>query len=241
LLQEVTSAAAAHTDLVELLDHVAQTLRAGLDLPYAGAVMFEPGMATGIEITGVSSNPESAYNSMRSQTWILQGNQAVSRLLDTRETQIIERAQLNALTRVLHSSLTRVGTQTLILVPIVYRGAVIGLLDLHVSDADRTFSEDDRQLLNQVSLQLSSAVEVARSFEEANLRADRERQISGVIQRIRESLDIHPILRPAAQEIRTTLSVPEVTVRLVNTSQPGPVKEPTGEPDAASQGVTETN
>jgi GAF domain-containing protein/HAMP domain-containing protein len=230
LLQAVTSAAAAHTDLIELLDHVVQTLRAGLDLPYVGAVVFDPGMTTGLEVTGVSGAPDSVYNSMRSQTWLLRGNSAVDLVLETKETKIIENAQLNALTRALHPTLSRVGTQTLILVPIIFRGNIIGLIDLHVNDPDRTFSEDDRQLLNQVSLQLSSAVEVARSFEEANLRADRERQISGVIQRIRESLDIPTILRTAAKEIRTTLAVPEVTVRLVDSTQPEDSQAPADDP-----------
>jgi GAF domain-containing protein len=70
--------------------------------------------------------------------------------------------------------------------------------------------------MDQISLQISSAIDVARSFEQATLRADRERKVSEIASRIRETLDIQTILKTAALEVRQVLGVPEVTVRLAS-------------------------
>lgn len=75
--------------------------------------------------------------------------------------------------------------------------------------------------MDQISLQISSAIDVARSFEQATLRAERERQVGEITTRIRETLDIQAILKTAAHEVRQALGVPEVTVRLASTVDNG--------------------
>jgi GAF domain-containing protein len=84
------------------------------------------------------------------------------------------------------------------------------------SRTDRYYREDDLQLFDQLSLQISAAIEMANSFEQTTRRAEREKRTGEITGRIRETLDIDVILRTAAQEVRQLLDVPEVIVQLVS-------------------------
>jgi len=220
LLQEVTSAAASHTEMGELLDHVTQTLRAGLDIPYCGAILFDGEQQFGQVSAGSSLDPGSIFNSLCNFKWPVEGHLALEQLIRTGRSLLVTEPGVNPLTKSIHWILKQVGTTNLLLVPLIYKTQVIGLFDLHfVEFRQELANENNRKeylrLFDQISLQISSAVEVARSFEEAENRAVRERKVGEVVRHIRETLDIQTILRTAADEIRGAFHLPEVTVRLL--------------------------
>ena len=103
---------------------------------------------------------------------------------------------------------------SLLISPLFLKGTVNGILMLQVSNKEYRFTIDDVRLMDQISLQISSALEVARSFEETTIRAEKERKISEVTQHIRETLDVQTILYTASNELRQALKVPEVTIRI---------------------------
>lgn len=222
LLQEVTAVAASHTNLLELLDNVSQKLRASFDLFHCGMLLLEPdGQALSL-VASASADPFTPGARMVEFKIPLHGNSLLESIVRERSSRIFydvqkkaaegEGSQLGAL----QSYLQARGVKTVIFVPLQSRGEVVGVASLEIADSSRRFSTDDLQLLDQISLQISSAIDVARSFEQATLRADRERRVSEITSRIRETLDIQTILKTAAQEVRQVLGVPEVTVRLTS-------------------------
>jgi GAF domain-containing protein len=236
LLQEVTAAASAHTAVEDLLDNVAQTLREGLDLDFVGATIFSyriPGFSATRERFGTPKDQDPRYDHLQTIIWDVRAIPAVRALVESGRSELL---QVEGGARQLSSAaylLEQVGIVSVLLQPILYRGQVIGLLDLHTSLPQNIFGAENRNLMDQVTLQLSSAVEVALTFAQTTRRAERERRMTAVIQRIRETLDIPTILRTAAEEIRGSLLVgsdervesgrqTEVVVRLSSQGQPVP-------------------
>jgi two-component system NtrC family sensor kinase len=67
-----------------------------------------------------------------------------------------------------------------------------------------------------LATQLDTALESARLYEDTQDRATRDRLISEVAGRIRETLDVNTVLRTAADEMYNTLGLSEVVIRLID-------------------------
>jgi len=76
------------------------------------------------------------------------------------------------------------------------------------------WSNDEIAVMENLSNQLSVALESARLYQDTQLRAAREQLTGEVTSRIRETLDIETILQTASDEIRKALNLPEVVIRL---------------------------
>lgn len=92
-----------------------------------------------------------------------------------------------------------------LLVPIKLRGLVIGVIDLHETDPDRIWSEEEISLVSAIAEQVGLALENARLIEETRRRAEREHLVSSITTRLRESNDPQVILQTAAAELRQAL------------------------------------
>ena len=99
-------------------------------------------------------------------------------------------------------------------IPLVTRDVVIGLIVLESTDPLRRFGDEDLQLFDQLSMQISTAVEVARSIEQSTTRAERERILGNITARMRATLDVETVMRTAVDEIFQTGDFAEVSVYL---------------------------
>ncbi len=220
LLQEVTAVAASHTNLYELLDNVSQKLRASFNLLHCGMFLLEPDGQVLSMVANASAEPFMPGAKLIGIRILLGENSIIEKVVKERTSLVIYDVQKKAIEEnstalsSLRDFIQIRDAETIIFVPILSRGEVMGVATLELADASRHFSEADLQLMDQISLQISSAIDVANSFEQATLRADRERRVGEITSRIRESLDVQTILKTAALEVRTVLGVPEVTVRL---------------------------
>jgi GAF domain-containing protein len=108
------------------------------------------------------------------------------------------------------------GSEALV-VPIEVRGHVIGVLDARKSgEADSDpWTSDEIALMESLSQQLGVALESARLYQDIQHQAARERLVSEVAARMRESLDMTTVLKSGAEGIREAMDLPAVTVRLV--------------------------
>lgn len=104
--------------------------------------------------------------------------------------------------------------QAALVVPLKLRGQVIGTLALHETRRQRPWTAEEVALAETVAEQVALTVENLRLMDEAQRRAGRERLTGEVTARMSETLDIETILKTATQEIRRTLGVPEVIIRL---------------------------
>lgn len=110
-------------------------------------------------------------------------------------------------------------------VPIRVRGQVIGAIDAHKPADGGQWTLDQIALLETLSEQVGDALEDARLYQEAQRRAARDRLMSEVTARVRQTMDIDTVLKTTADEIYRALELDEVLIRLVvdeaNERQPG--------------------
>jgi transcriptional regulator with GAF, ATPase, and Fis domain len=101
---------------------------------------------------------------------------------------------------------------TAISVPIKLRDQVLGSVNLKIKGAQS--SSDITQLVTSATDRLALALENARLLEEIQERAERERLVAGISDRVRSENDIDAILKTTIQELGKNLGVGEVSIQL---------------------------
>lgn len=253
LLQEITAAAASHIKLNELLEVVIQRLLTGFNL-YKCSVALLDHDGKGEAAQGRqplpadhSEVPGSTVIAFTSAPGVTSPNLVGTRLP-------VEKGELSQRALRTHKALVAYGapgsdgnqnTQgasgqtmpvdnpliseaarpTVLMVPLLSRGEPLGTIIMEVANPDRQFDEDALRLLEQIGLQVSAAIEVARNFEQTANRAEYERLIGEMTTRIRETLNVETMVKTAAKEVQQALGLPEVVIRLglpsTRTSNPG--------------------
>jgi len=105
-------------------------------------------------------------------------------------------------------------------VPIKLRNQVIGVLDLR--DENQAISPEAISLTEEVADRLAMALENARLFDEARLRAVRERALNQVMARFARSFDVDTVLQTAVRELGQLPRVTEASVHVGLAEVPSP-------------------
>jgi GAF domain-containing protein len=110
--------------------------------------------------------------------------------------------------------------RTALAVPIKLRDQVIGVIDLHETDADRRWTDDDVAVVLAVADQAALSLENARLLDETERSAQRERAINEINSRVRQTIDLDSILKTAVNELGQALGAARVTARIGRTNAP---------------------
>lgn len=97
-------------------------------------------------------------------------------------------------------------------IPIKLRGQTIGVISMKLKEG---YAEDTVSTIELASERLASALESARLYEEARLRADREQSISRVTTAISSSTAYEDILQTTVREIGATLKDAEISIQVI--------------------------
>lgn len=98
-------------------------------------------------------------------------------------------------------------------IPIKLRGQTIGVISLKLKEG---YDTNTISVIELAAERLASAMESARLYEEARLRADREQSISRVTSAISASTEYDQILQTTIREIGSILSDTEVSIQLLD-------------------------
>lgn len=213
LLQEITASASSHLDKQELLDDISQKLVDGFELDNCSVMLFDPTNERG---TIVANNSTVAKTSLDYSGVKLpvSGCAAFANLIHEQKSAVIYNALEDSRIKELEPFLAARGTITLILTPLILRGEVVGAILLESTNAEKRISDDDLQLLDQIGLQVSVGLDVARLFEMTEDRVRQEKMLAEISNRMRETLDVDHVIRTAAREVRQALGLNEVVIRL---------------------------
>jgi GAF domain-containing protein/HAMP domain-containing protein len=97
-------------------------------------------------------------------------------------------------------------------VPIKLRGQTIGVVNLKLKEG---YDRNTISVIELATERLASAMESARLYEEARLRADREQSISRVTTAISASTEYEQILQTTVREIGNILSDTEIAIQIL--------------------------
>jgi len=109
----------------------------------------------------------------------------------------------------------------LLSIPISVRGEKLGILNIRQPGRSTIWSDVEIRLYQSIVERLSFALENARLIEETTNRAERDRTITNISDKLSSSAVTETILRTAAEEISRVLRGSEVLVQL----QPGALKD----------------
>lgn len=128
-----------------------------------------------------------------------------------------------------------------IAVPIKLRDNVIGVFRLQKSQYAPEWSEEEIQLVQSISDQVSTALESARLYNETQRRAERERLAGEITAKLRSTNDPQEILKTAAQELRRALDASQaqvlITEAIFETSEQEDRKNGKGSAEISSEGT----
>jgi GAF domain-containing protein len=110
-------------------------------------------------------------------------------------------------------------------VPLMLRGQKIGKITLHRKEGFQNWTTQEKSVAIEVANQTALALENIRLVENTRQRANREKAISNISARIRETLDLDTVLRTSAREIQNALNLQEAEVRLIPQDDPNDEKE----------------
>ena len=91
---------------------------------------------------------------------------------------------------------------------------VIGVVAVQSYTTPQLYDEHDRDLLSAIASQVAIAIENARLFEQAQARAERERLVRTITDRVRQGTDREAIMRTTLQELGQMLGASKSIVRL---------------------------
>jgi GAF domain-containing protein len=103
--------------------------------------------------------------------------------------------------------------KTVMVVPLDVAGRSIGTMNIGSKTA-YAFAPRDENLLLQIASLLAARIENLRLFTEAQARAERERRVRTITDKIRRATDREQILEVARQELGEMLGAKESAVQL---------------------------
>jgi GAF domain-containing protein/HAMP domain-containing protein len=214
LLQEITAAAASHVKVQDMLEDISQRLLAGFNLSYCSAFLFDHELQNGACVTDVSKAPISSDTDNKGLRIQIENNLAFQMVISSQKSAVFYSAQTIPDTSLVQERLLKRGSHTLIMIPLLSRGEITGAISMELDDPQRRISKEDQQLLDQISLQVSVAMDVARLFEQTEQRAERERLISDITAKVRASTNVDTILQTSVKELAQALGIPQGAVHL---------------------------
>jgi GAF domain-containing protein len=99
-------------------------------------------------------------------------------------------------------------------VPILAGQQVIGLISVQSREREDAFTEAGMRLLTTITANLSTAIQNARLFAEAQKRANREATINAISQKIQSATSVEGALQAAARAIGEMLKVQRTIVEI---------------------------
>jgi GAF domain-containing protein len=135
------------------------------------------------------------------------GNPLTEHVLNTRQSQIVNDPQHDALTAPIHHLMREQGIEQLVVIPMLVGNEVIGTLGIDLLTKEHRFNPEELRLAETLIFQAATAVQNVRLFEQVQARARQEQILRQVSDRVYAAPDAESVLKTAAQEISRVLGV----------------------------------
>ena len=102
---------------------------------------------------------------------------------------------------------------TILTLPVRLREQIVGVLNIK-SDGNRTWSDDEMDIVSAIMERAALSIENARLLEESRRTAEREHALSEISTKIGAGTQIEDILRTTVQELGSFISDAQITVEI---------------------------
>jgi GAF domain-containing protein len=215
-LNRVVSAASGARDMAGLLDTAAHEILKTLKARNAGIAVFTDAARTQLKVMA-DANSKPDDSSAVGVLIPVVGNTSTEYVLAKRHSLVVEKAQTDPRTASIHALMQARNTHSLIIVPLLARGEIVGTIGVDSDDADRHFTPEEVTLVETMAGQLAGAIDNLRSFDETQRRANREATVNAITQKIQETVSVESALQTAAAEIGRLLKLRRAVVEIGRT------------------------
>ena len=133
-------------------------------------------------------------SSLRS-TINLEDNPCIQKVIETAKPLTIKNAQSNKLTQGMHAQLKEHNIESIVVLPLLSHGEMIGAIHIDFDRPDRSLSSEENDLCETIAAQLAGSIETMRLIGAEQL----QRQVAETLQKaastLSASLDLETILR----------------------------------------------
>lgn len=196
----------------DLFDYAMQYMVAALGVDHAGVLMFDADVESGTIISEYPAQGSvGAKMEVRSNPTIMMLTQQPDRPV---LIQNVEKSDLLPVKT--REVLLKLGTYSLMILPLRLYGQLIGSIGFDVYERGRSFTPDTIEVAQTMVAQVSIALQNIRLFSDAQRRAEQLQQIATFGQAVQSTLNLEDVLRVLLSEIRKTISVDRLSVALMD-------------------------
>ncbi|MDH5607036.1 MAG: GAF domain-containing protein, partial [Anaerolineae bacterium] len=207
LLQEITSFAASLPQEEMLLEFIASKLFAGLNLNNCSIELFD---SAGSICSLAASAP---YNDGIGESCSIKGNEVTLEVIRSQQPSILYDIANNPLIKPdMKDMLTTRGTYSWVILPLIDRDEVVGAINLEFPSAEYAVKEQDLNLFNQISAQVSTALAGSRSFQAEQIGRESAAALLEITQIASSTLDLSFVLKEVSQRSAAALQSNRCTI-----------------------------
>ncbi len=182
ILNHLSVATGSSLDLDEILNSICQEMVSVFNARNTGIALLNDSQ-TGLQVVAFhTEDPEES--DATGLEFSLEGNDASLFVIKTGQPIVVPDAQLNPITLSLHEVMVRRGTSSLLVVPLLARGEVIGTIGIP-SESQAVFSKEEVRLAQTIAGQVAGVIDNARLYrtvQKARDVAEHELEIGRQIQ-----------------------------------------------------------
>ncbi|MBW8011716.1 MAG: GAF domain-containing protein [Chloroflexi bacterium] len=216
LLQEITSLAASLLDEKELLDATTQKLTENLDLFRCDVVLYDEDQKIATLVSEAHAPSDSPDIVTQVKNFEIQNNEIFLEVIRTQKPLLIYDVQNDPRTKNMHKILERLGVNTQFIIPLVVRNEVTGAIRLHVTDDERRFDDEEIVLLEQISTQVATALDVAQLFQAEQQGRQSASALLEISQIAGSSLDLMQVLSDLAMRTAQATQATRCTISMLD-------------------------
>ncbi len=181
-------------DLDQILHTAVREMAQVLGVKQAGIVLFDAEAEYGRIAAEFQETPDSTGADVRIP---LTNNPSLRRVIATKQPLAISDAQHDPLTFTIRDVVQIRNIQSILIVPLVVKGNVIGTIGLDAIDAPRTFTAEEIDLAQTIANQVSIAIENAHLYQEVRHHLEEVRILNKVARAATSTLDFDKAVRRA--------------------------------------------
>jgi GAF domain-containing protein len=214
LINRVVAEVSSSLDIKYSLQVVADELAKAIDVDAVGIALMNPDMAS-LTVTAEYYDSKTAGSSLGYKIPI-EGNLLTQKVLNERQTVLVEDAQNNPLTEPVHQGMRQRGLNTLYLIPMFAGNKIVGTVGIDIMEKGRLLSPSQLRLAETLVFQAATAVQNAQLYAQAEERAEELTLINAVSDLASSHLELSGLFETVGQLLCGTFAAESLYFALYN-------------------------
>ena len=210
LVNRISRAVSSTLDLDQILQTAAQELARVFDVKQTGIILFDPELSYGKIAAEFQETPDHTGASVRIP---LADNPSLQHVLATKQPLAIADARRDPLAASIRDVVEMRNIESILIVPLVFKGEVIGTIGLDAIGMPRVFAPEEIELAETIANQIVVAIYNAQLFSEEAQRRREAETIQAATQAIGTTLDLQTILELILSELRQVVPYDSASVQ----------------------------